>query len=70
MEKYIETITLTRKSYDELVKKLNEKTELVDYKVQNELLKKENEKYKKLYNELIQEKIDTQMWEYLGGKKK
>ena len=25
----IETITLTRKSYDELVKKLNEKTELV-----------------------------------------
>lgn len=28
MEKYVETITLTRKSYDELVKKLNEKTEL------------------------------------------
>ena len=28
MEKYTETITLTRKSYDELVKKSNEKTEL------------------------------------------
>lgn len=28
MEKYVETITLTRKSYDELVKKSNEKTEL------------------------------------------
>ena len=68
---------LTTASYvskETVEKMINEKVknndaELVDYKVQNELLKKENEKYKKLYNELIQEKIDTQMWEYLGGKK-
>ena len=43
--------------------------EIVDYKVENAALKKENAKYKKLYNDLIQEKIDKQDFEYLGDKK-
>ena len=42
--------------------------EIVDYKVENAALKKENAKYKKLYNDLIQEKIDKQDFEYLGDK--
>ena len=55
--------------------------EIVDYKVENELLKKEIEEYKRLikneeaafkkaYSDLLQEKIDKRDWEYLGGKKK
>ena len=63
-------------------KVLEEKIEEnVDYKVQNEMLKKEIEEYKRLiknkeaafkkaYSDLIQEKIDKRDWEYLGGKKK
>ena len=48
----------------------NEKIEeIVDYKVENAALKKENAKYKKLYNDLIQEKIGKQDFEYLGDKK-